>query len=162
MSANASASKFTANKFTGRHMAGVLVVGFGIVAAVNFYMAGLAAGGFHGVVVENSYVASQQFNDWLDEAEASRALGWSADLARDEAGFVSVRTHGVPQDARITADLRRPIGSREYASLTFAALSEGAEQHSFVSHSPVADGRWIIRIYIDADEEHWVEESELP
>ena len=39
-------------EFTGRDMALVLVGGFGIVVAVNFFMASLATGGFHGVVVE--------------------------------------------------------------------------------------------------------------
>ena len=40
---------------------------------------------FGGVVVENSYVASQDFNGWLDEARAERALGWDADVGRDDA-----------------------------------------------------------------------------
>ena len=43
-------------EFTGRDMAMVMVAGFGVVVAVNFYMASLAIGGFGGVVVENSYV----------------------------------------------------------------------------------------------------------
>ena len=46
-------------KFTGKHMATILVLGFGVVVAVNFTMASLATNGFSGVVVENSYVASQ-------------------------------------------------------------------------------------------------------
>ncbi len=60
------ASKQAKGSFTGKHMLGVMIAGFGIVAAVNFYMASLAVGGFHGIVVENSYVASQKFNDWID------------------------------------------------------------------------------------------------
>ena len=36
--------------FTGKHMAAILVGGFAIVIAVNFYMASLAVGGFGGVV----------------------------------------------------------------------------------------------------------------
>ena len=34
--------------FTGKHMAAILVGGFAIVIAVNFYMASLAVGGFGG------------------------------------------------------------------------------------------------------------------
>ena len=64
--------------FTGRHMALILVAGFGIVIAVNFLMAYLAARDFGGVVVENSYVASQNYNSWLKEADAQRQLGWEA------------------------------------------------------------------------------------
>ena len=69
-------------EFTGRDMAMVMVAGFGVVVAVNFYMASLAIGGFGGVVVENSYVASQKFNGWLDEAREGRKLGYAA-RARD-------------------------------------------------------------------------------
>ena len=52
----------------GRHIAVIFISGFGIVMAVNFYMAALATQGFGGVVVENSYVASQKFNGWLEKA----------------------------------------------------------------------------------------------
>ena len=43
--------------FTGRHMAAIMVAFFGVVIAVNVYMARLATSTFTGVVVENSYVA---------------------------------------------------------------------------------------------------------
>ncbi|MGE0776676.1 MAG: FixH family protein, partial [Sphingomonadaceae bacterium] len=51
--------------FTGRHMAIILIAFFGVVIAVNFYMARMAIGTFGGTVVDNSYVASQRFNGWL-------------------------------------------------------------------------------------------------
>ncbi|MEM7666266.1 MAG: FixH family protein [Pseudomonadota bacterium] len=147
-----------AKPFTGRHMAAVLIGGFGIVAAVNFYMASLATGGFHGVVVENTYVASQKFNGWMEEAEKSRALGWQASPARDESGHVVVTTGDVPESASITAELRRPLGTQEYASLTFAPLPNGR----YRSTEPVGAGRWTIRLTIDADGNVWTAESELP
>ena len=144
-------------RFTGKHMLGVMVLGFGIVAAVNFYMASLAVGGFHGIVVENSYVASQKFNDWIAEAEADRALGWTAQAERDETGFVVVRPDGVPAKATVTADLRRPLGEREYASLTFAPQADG----TYRSTEQVTPGRWTIRLSIAASGQSWTEESEL-
>ena len=144
-------------EFTGRQMAGVLIVGFGIVAAVNFYMASLATGGFHGIVVENSYVASQKFNTWLDEAEVARKLGWAADAVRDEDGHLVIATSGLPYGAVITADLRRPIGEREYASVDFAPLDEGR----YRSTSPVDQGRWTMRLRIEAAGQQWAQESEI-
>ena len=48
--------------FTGRHMTMVLVAFFGTIIVVNFTMARFASSTFGGVVVENSYVASQHFN----------------------------------------------------------------------------------------------------
>lgn len=147
----------TNGQFTGKHMAAVLVVGFGIVVAVNFTMASLAVGGFHGVLVENSYVASQNFNGWLEEARAERALGWEADASRDDAGYVTLATNAVPEGARITAQLRRPLGLHEFADLEFAPAGEGR----YRSTAPVAAGRWTMRLHIHADGRDWAEESEL-
>lgn len=143
--------------FTGRHMFAILFVGFGIVAAVNFYMASLATGGFHGIVVENSYVASQKFNDWLDEAEEMRALGWQVEAGRDEAGHVVLATSEVPEGATITAELRRPLGEHEFADLTFVSTGAG----EYRSAASVADGRWTMRLFIEAQGKKWAEESEL-
>ena len=62
-------------KFTGWHMTGILVAFFGVVVSVNVFMAQAAISTFDGTVVDNSYVASQKFNGWLDKAEAQKALG---------------------------------------------------------------------------------------
>ncbi|MEM6266022.1 MAG: FixH family protein [Pseudomonadota bacterium] len=146
-----------AKPFTGKHMAVILVVGFGIVAAVNFTMASYATGGFHGVVVDNSYVASQKFNGWLEQAQKARELGWQARAARADDGHVVVTSKGVPNAASVTAELRRPLGTREYASLRFTPTSEG----TYRSHIPVDEGRWTIRLSIAADGDSWIGESEL-
>ena len=147
----------TKGPFTGKHMLMVMVGGFGIVIAVNFYMASLAVGGFHGIVVENSYVASQKFNDWIDEAEADKALGWDATVERGADGFVTVTTAGVPEGASLTAELRRPLGEREYASLGFAPNGDG----TYRSTIPVEPGRWTMRLTIKAAGSDWTGESEI-
>lgn len=143
--------------FTGKHMAAILVGGFGVVMCVNFYMASRAVDGFHGTVVENSYVASQQFNDWLEEAEESKALGWEANVARGDDGMVIVTTRAVPDGAQVSADFRRPIGEREYAQLVFEPLADGR----FRSTEQVANGRWTVRLRIEANGSRWTQESEL-
>lgn len=143
--------------FTGRHFAGIMIGGFAIVIAVNFYMASLAVGGFHGVVVENSYVASQNFNDWIEEAKASRALGWDATASRDDAGHVVLTTSNLPKSAVLTAELRRPLGTHEYAGLVFEMAGDG----SYRSTQPVAEGRWTMRLFIEAEGNKWAEETEL-
>ena len=53
-------------EFTGRHMAMILVTFFGIVIAVNITMARYASSTFGGLVVDNIYVASLNFNGWLE------------------------------------------------------------------------------------------------
>jgi nitrogen fixation protein FixH len=144
-------------EFTGKHMAMVFVGGFGIVIAVNLLMASFAVGGFHGVVVENSYVASQNFNQWLEKAEQSRALGWDVRAERRADGRVMLTTEGVPAGAAITAELRRPIGAKDFASLTFAQTDESA----WLSNEAVAKGRWTMRMAIAAAGQEWAGESEL-
>lgn len=144
--------------FTGKHFAAILVAGFAVVMSVNFYMASRAVGGFHGTVVDNSYIASQHFNDWLDEAEVSKALGWEAVSVRDEEGYVIVETREVPATAMLKAELRRPIGTREYANLAFEPLGDGR----YRSTEAVAHGRWTMRLFIEADGKRWANESELP
>ncbi len=143
--------------FTGRHMAIIMVAGFGVVIAVNAVMASLAIGGFHGVVVDNSYVASQQFNGWLAEADKARALGWQVKAERAADGYVLLRTQGVPAGMRFEGSLRRPLGEKGFADLTFVAAGEGLWR----SDQPIAPGRWLIRLSADAGAVTWAEESEL-
>ena len=147
----------TRTPFTGRHMAAILVAGFGVVMCVNFYMASRAVDGFHGTVVDNSYVASQQFNEWLADAEQARALGWEAQVSRDDENRLIVATQAVPDSAQVSAELRRPIGAREYADLAFMPIGDGR----FRSSEPVAPGRWTVRLRIEAGGESWAGESEL-
>lgn len=139
--------------FTGRHMLAIFVVFFGIVMAVNFWVARIALHSFSGVVVENSYVASQQFNGWLKDAKTERALGWGAAVRRDTAGRLVVETTGMPEGAKLTALLRRPLGVPEDRT---EALREVAP-HRY--HSKEVDpGRWLVRIEADANGQHWAQE----
>ena len=135
-------------EFTGKHMIAVLVVGFGIVFAVNFTMAGLAIERFSGTVVDNSYVASQNFNDWLDEAERQKQLGWEVDVQRDSDGRLVAATKGVPSGARVLAEVRRPVGERETLDLALEDNGEGR----FVSDKALPSGRWIARLTIAIDD----------
>ncbi|WP_239807128.1 FixH family protein [Croceicoccus hydrothermalis] len=141
-------------EFTGRHMSVILVAGFGIVMAVNFTMATLATRGFGGVVVENSYVASQKFNGWLQTARAQDALGWDAGVARAGDGRMIVTTAGIPSGARVSAALRRPLGDPAASDIAFTEVGPGA----FVSTRPVPPGRWIARVSVLAEGEEWSRE----
>ena len=144
-------------EFTGRHMTAVLVGGFGIVIAVNLTMATLATRGFGGVVVENSYVASQKYNLWLDEARRQDTLGWNARVTQQAGGTLELTLTGVPAGAEVTAQLRRPLGQPETTELTFVAA--GADR--LVSVAPVASGRWIARIAIASGDDRWMQEVHI-
>ncbi|MEM8688677.1 MAG: FixH family protein [Pseudomonadota bacterium] len=67
-------------EFTGRHMLLTMVAFFGVIIAVNFTMAFFASSTWTGLMVKNSYVASQDFNAKLAEARAQDALGWTSTM----------------------------------------------------------------------------------
>lgn len=144
--------------FTGWHMTGILVGGFGLVIAVNFAMAWLAISTFGGVTVENSYVASQQFNKWLDHAASEKALGWSATLARDQAGRLVATTKEVPVGARVEAVARHPLGRLPDRTLHLLPRGGGV----FVSTEALPATRWIVRVEISANGRLWRSESNVP
>jgi nitrogen fixation protein FixH len=141
-------------KFTGWHFTAIMVIGFGIVVAVNFLMASLAVSSFGGVVVENSYVASQNFNKWLEEADRQNALGWELTVRRAGDGRLEVLTEGAPDDARVAVELRHPLGKDEPLAWTLTANGDGL----FTSTDRLPEGRWIARVAVTAgDEEMRVE-----
>lgn len=127
----------------GRHVTAILVAGFAVVIAVNVSVAVVAKRTFGGIVVENSYVASQDYNRWLDEAKEERALGWRAVPRRLPDDRIALALTGVPAGARITAEARHPLGRRPDMVLTFDA--DG------LSRERLGKGRWTLRVTIEAN-----------
>ena len=133
-------------KFSGWHMAAIMIAFFGVIVSVNMLMASFAVSTFGGKVVENSYVAGQRFNGWLEQARAQEALGWSAVVARAEDGKIAVTLQGAPADARVTATASHPVGRAEDVELAFASVGDGR----YLSERPLADGRWYLHLNVTA------------
>jgi nitrogen fixation protein FixH len=144
-------------RFTGRHMTMILLAGFGVVIAVNLLMARLAVSTFGGVVVENSYVASQEFNTWLKAAEESRALGWEPQVARREDGRIAVNFAPDASPRVLEGIARHPLGRLPDSELAFAGAGPGR----FVSTAPLPAGRWALRLEGRAGEHVWRGEAPL-
>ncbi|GAD49833.1 cytochrome c oxidase cbb3-type accessory protein CcoH [Caenibius tardaugens NBRC 16725] len=145
-------------RFTGRHMAIILILFFGTIIAVNVLMARLASSTFGGIVVENSYVASQEFNTWLDKAEAQQALGWEASTKRTPDDHVAITLKGAPSTASVSAIARHPLGHAPNRPLTFTGDGNG----NWVSHEKLPQGRWLLRITAQADGHTWRVEENVP
>lgn len=145
------------SKFTGGHMLAIFVVGFGIVIGVNLYMASAATSTFNGVVVENSYVASQNYNEWLEQAREQDKLGWSARSERLPDGRLAITTNGVPQYATVRAIIDHPLGKHESQDI---ALSRKGE-NGLVSLEPLPQGRWKVRLVITSGDDRWTSLKEL-
>lgn len=135
------------NRFTGRHMTAIMVAFFGVIIAVNFTMARLASSTFGGMVVENSYVASQRFNGWLREARAQDRLGWTADVQGSPEGELVVSLTGPSgplEDALVAVEAEHPVGRA--GGRAFVLASDGRGRYS-APHG-LASGRWLVAIEV--------------
>jgi nitrogen fixation protein FixH len=135
-------------EFTGAHMLALMIAFFGTVIAVNLTLASFARSSWTGLVVENAYVASQQFNEKAAEGRAQVALGWSGKLAisRDGLSYRLLDRAGTPVALRaVTVKLRRPAYAGEDQTLALTLGRDGA----FVAAGAVRDGIWIVEV--DAD-----------
>lgn len=149
---------FTTGPFTGKHFTVIMVLFFGVVIGVNLVMASLASSTFGGVVVENSYVASQEFNSWLAQARKEKALGWSAQAARLPDGRVSVVIAKAPgEGVTLSATARHPLGQAPDQVMSFDRQADG----SFVSARALPPGRWRVRFEAAAAELRWRTEQDV-
>ncbi|WP_417310496.1 FixH family protein [Devosia sp.] len=116
-------------EFTGRHML-VLVLGFfGVIIAVNATMAVLSSTSWTGLVVPNTYVASQEFEDKRIAHERQQAAGWVGTLnydgARIELRLVDGTGRAVPLDD-VTLQINRPVGGHDDQMLELVPTSSGS------------------------------------
>ena len=131
--------------FTGWHMLGVMVLFFGTIITVNVVMAWNAVSSWSGLVVQNTYVASQQFNGKVEQAKAFAASGMEGSLLIAD-GRVSYRLHdreGAPVAAdSVSITFKRPVEEREDFQLTLAAESGG----NYSAMRDMSAGQWIADI----------------
>lgn len=136
-------------RFSGRHMTAILLAFFGVVVAVNFTMATFATRTFGGVVVANSYVASQKYNGWLAAARRQDQLGWTVAprLDAERHVMVSASTSGI----EISGFARHPLGREADVPLKFDS--------DLRSSRSLPPGRWALHLLAvkGADEARFVE-----
>jgi len=127
---------------TGWHMLAIGSLFFGTIIAVNIALAIFATGTFPGLVVKNSYVASQNYNALLAEAQAQADNGLSAQLVA-EAGILNLRianASGAPQqDLSITAHAGRPASSHDDRVIAFTEIGQ-----FYQADTALPAGRWIV------------------
>lgn len=138
--------------FTGRHMLLSMIAFFGVIIAVNILLMVMALTTDNGLVVKNSYVASQDFNRKLADARAQAVLNWSVDIAH--ADGVTTLTYRDADDQpltglRVRARIGRPVTDRDDRQVT---LYEGAAgTYTFAGLMP--SGYWDVdAIALDAED----------
>ncbi len=141
----------TKKKITGFHVTLMFMAFFGVIMAVNFLMASLALGSFSGTVVDNSYVASQKYNEWLEESRQEAAHGWIVGEPKrtdDKLQLSVLDAEGAAlSDPKISAIAYHPVGQTEAINLTFTENAGGLYQ----SNEALPAGRWKLKISISED-----------
>lgn len=145
-----TAKRDTAGTFTGRHMLFTMLAFFAVIVSVNVLMATLANTSWTGLVVKNSYVASQQFNRKAEEGRAQAALGWTGSLVVADGGIRYRLTDAGGRPVAltgVTAAFRHPAYEAQDVAFELAPAGDGA----FAAASVPPDGQWIVEVNAQAD-----------
>ena len=127
--------------FTGFHMLAIMIAFFGVVIAVNIFLAVAAARSNSGLVVENSYAASQTFD--LDtaklRADAARDIHPHISYAKGIIDIVlSTSTAGAVTVKSANITLGRTVSATTDISPPLQRISDGHYQAA----ANLATGRW--------------------
>jgi len=128
-------------EFTGRHMLFFVLGFFAVIIAVNLTLAAFALTSWTGLVVPNSYVASQHFNERLAEARREAALGWTAELTVAGGKLVlrlSDKAGRPISGLRVTARIGHPSRDRDDKTVVF----EPARNGQYRAPTGLAPGIW--------------------
>ncbi len=143
------------HEITGRHVLFIMLAFFGTVVAVNVTMAINAAGSWSGLVVKNSYVASQSFNKRIAKAEEQAARGWQHDLVLEKGQLVFslMDANGSPISlAEGSVSIGRPASEVQDQELTLIRQGEGR----YVAPITLAPGRWQAHVRaMTSDGQDW-------
>jgi len=132
---------------TGRKVLAITLTFFGIIIAVNMFMAFKAIGTFPGLEVKNSYVVSQSFDR---ERAAQEALGWTLDATyRDGRLLLDFRdAEGRPAPVvTLSALVGRTTSRAEDFSPDFTLLGEVYEAPASLGH-----GKWMMKLEAFAED----------
>lgn len=115
-------------EFTGRHMWFAVTAFFGVVIGVNVLMAVVSSTSWTGLVVQNSYVASQEFEDKRLAHEAQQAAGWDASFTYADGRVELVVVDGAGEHVdlgTVSLKINRPVGGHDDKTLTLERGSDG-------------------------------------
>lgn len=138
-------------KLTGWHFLAIMLCFFGTIIAVNIVFVTSALDAFSGLVVKNSYVASQLYNEKIEQAEKQKKLDWDLDLLinKDGIDFILLDKNKMPiSDKLVTLNL---LPNRDADGDLHFILNE-AEPGHYVAKLPddaaLINGIWWIKLDI--------------
>jgi nitrogen fixation protein FixH len=134
--------------FTGWHMAAITISFFAVIIAVNLTLAFFASTSWTGLVVANSYVASQNFNRDAEIARQQQALGWQMNLTFNR-GLAKIaildRDNQPITGLNIRTILQRPTDETGDQELKLQDIGTGI----YLAQVPISRGVWIADITVE-------------
>ena len=131
--------------FTGWHMAAITISFFAVIIAVNLTLAFFASTSWTGLVVANSYVASQNFNRDAEIAREQQALGWQMKLTVNR-NLVQIsildRENQAMAGLDIRATLQRPADEAGDQVLKLQDAGAGI----YMANATIGGGVWVADI----------------
>lgn len=118
----------------------------GTVVAVNAAMITTAVTSFPGKLGRNGFDLSNQYNTVIAAQERNEALGWQMDAAWGPAGITVTlkdRAGAALEGARVTAELRRPLGPPHDQALSLQSTSPGTYAAATPDHLA---GQWDLML----------------
>ncbi len=132
-------------QFTGYHMVASMVAFFGVIMIANFTMAWFASSSWSGLVVKNSYVASQNFNERLKAARVQDARGWEEAFSYGERqvefGLLDSAGKAVDFDM-VSIKFFRPVSQNRDIELMLTRERAGQYQANIA----LAPGVWLFKL----------------
>ena len=128
-------------ELTGRHVFAITAGAFAVIIGVNVLLAVKAVSTFPGLEVDNSYVASQGFND---RKAAQELLGWTMTPGYDK-GRMTLAFHGADGQPVAVADLQVLVGrtteAKDDTNPVFAR-----EGDLYAADVALGHGKWMLKV----------------
>jgi nitrogen fixation protein FixH len=149
----------SARQFTCKHMLVVILGFFGVVIAVNVTMAVISSVSWTGLVVDNSYVASQEFEGKRLAHEAQVQAGWRATFTYLPGVARLVIVDGAGNDVdlgSVTLKVNRPVGGHDDKLVTLTRDARGG----YSADIALDPGVWQARLVAPQTSKGWFERYE--
>ena len=128
-------------RINGYHVAAMFIAFFAVVITANFTMAWFASGSWTGLVVKNSYVASQNYNKKIEAAKKQKAMGWHLRFNYSDKllafSFLDTNNQPIIFD-NVSVIIGRPVSQEGDVKLNLAHESQGHYQ----ARIELSEGVW--------------------
>lgn len=136
--------------FTGWHMLAVMVLFFGTIISVNVTMAYYATSSWSGLLVKNTYVASQNFDDDVALDREMSERGWISELQIGEDAIIYHLSDAEGQPIladSVAVTISRPVGILQDQVVQLVERGDGV----YTASLTIDPGQWIARINAEKD-----------